>query len=119
MAHRQVYLDIAIASEPVGRITLGLYGNAAPTTVSNFLKVVDKQAQGTSYDYSQVWRVVKVRVSTASSWGKRACGRPEPACWSPRVCLAVMMGQGKCVDMGRVNGGGGKKLERKINERWA
>lgn len=33
----QVYFDITVGGEPAGRVVLGLYGNAVPKTVANFV----------------------------------------------------------------------------------
>ena len=38
MTHR-VFLDLTIAAQPIGRLTIGLYGNAVPRTADNFRKL--------------------------------------------------------------------------------
>ena len=60
MRAKQVFFDVAIGGQPVGRLTFALYGNDAPTICGNFLKVLDGQAQGASYLYSTIFRVEKV-----------------------------------------------------------
>ncbi|KAK7388786.1 hypothetical protein VNO78_23613 [Psophocarpus tetragonolobus] len=45
---RQVFLDISIDGEPVGRITIGLYGDEVPAGVNRFSKIVSGAA-GISY----------------------------------------------------------------------
>ena len=38
VTHR-VFLDLSIAGQPIGRLTIGLYGNAVPRTAENFRKL--------------------------------------------------------------------------------
>lgn len=90
-----VYLDIAIATRafkpaeqrtlgdksvlpdsaaPAGRIVLGLYGRAAPATVSNFLAVVTSGAlAGTTFS-----RVLPGEYVMAGKQGARRMGELEP-----------------------------------------
>ena len=40
---RKVFFDISIGNQPVGRIILGLFGNTAPKTVTNFVSLSDHE----------------------------------------------------------------------------
>ncbi|CAM9331945.1 unnamed protein product [Phaeothamnion confervicola] len=54
----KTYLDVTIGNDPAGRVVIGLYGDSAPSTVANFLKVVRGEYRGEiSYDGSSVTRV--------------------------------------------------------------
>ncbi|XP_051158294.1 peptidyl-prolyl cis-trans isomerase 6 [Leptopilina boulardi] len=55
----QVYFDIMINDRPVGRITIGLFGELAPKTVKNFITLATTGIDGKSYTGSQFHRVIK------------------------------------------------------------
>jgi hypothetical protein len=40
---KEVFLDISIGGKPSGRIVLGVFGNAAPKTVANFVALADHE----------------------------------------------------------------------------
>lgn len=54
----KVFFDISIAGVPAGTLSMGVFGDQAPVTVGNFLKVLNGQGQSASYMYSSVWRVL-------------------------------------------------------------
>lgn len=54
----QVYFDIAINKEHVGRIIIGLFGNIVPRTVKNFKILSTEGIQGRNYTGSIFHRVV-------------------------------------------------------------
>jgi len=135
---------VAVGGETVGRLTFALFGKAAPTITSNFLRVLDGKAQGASYDYSSVWRVQKAseRRSASGLVGWTVCRRTpvlsfalflffwsgsfEAVIDAHRLASAAHITlqtnkhrtphQDTCIDLGRVTGGGGKKLQKNINE---
>ncbi|XP_043467321.1 peptidyl-prolyl cis-trans isomerase 6 [Leptopilina heterotoma] len=55
----QVYFDIMINDKPVGRITIGLFGELAPKTVKNFVTLATTGINGKSYTGSKFHRVIK------------------------------------------------------------
>lgn len=40
---RKVFFDVSIGGQPVGRIVLGLFGNTAPKTVTNFVSLAGNE----------------------------------------------------------------------------
>ena len=54
-----MYFDISIGGEPVGRMTLGLFGEAAPITVDNFVHFATMKEPGKGYKNSMFHRVIK------------------------------------------------------------
>ena len=42
---KEVFLDIEMGGRPVGRIILGLFGNIAPKTVTNFVALADQEVR--------------------------------------------------------------------------
>ena len=40
---RKVYFDIAVGGQRAGRIVLGLFGNTAPKTVTNFVSLTGNE----------------------------------------------------------------------------
>lgn len=55
---KQVYLDISHGSTDLGRITIGLFGEIAPKTVKNFLKLATVGVKGKTYAGSTFHRVI-------------------------------------------------------------
>lgn len=45
----QIYFDVAINHEYLGRITLGLFGEVAPKTVKNFKEIAVNGIKGKTY----------------------------------------------------------------------
>nr|KYP55639.1 Peptidyl-prolyl cis-trans isomerase B [Cajanus cajan] len=67
---KQVFLDISIDGEPVGRITIGLYGNEVPAGVDRFSKIVSGAA-GISYRRKEF---VKIMPNYVQHGGLRSYG---------------------------------------------
>ncbi|XP_034951291.1 peptidyl-prolyl cis-trans isomerase, rhodopsin-specific isozyme-like [Chelonus insularis] len=55
----QVFLDIMIDDYPIGRIVIGLFGEAAPKTVKNFLTIATTGINGRTYSGSKFHRIIK------------------------------------------------------------
>lgn len=53
------FLDVSIKGKPVGRITIGLFGDVTPKTATNFAALVSGQF-GFGYRGSSMHRVIKV-----------------------------------------------------------
>lgn len=45
----QVYFDVSIGQQPVGRIKIGLFGEVVPNTVRNFVTLCSPGVNGKSY----------------------------------------------------------------------
>lgn len=54
----QVWFDIKIGKENVGRIEIGLFANTVPQTVKNFVEL-SKKGDGEGYKGSKFHRVIK------------------------------------------------------------
>lgn len=57
VTHR-VYFDVSIGGQPVGTITLGLFGDVAPKTVKNFVTFASRGHNGHGYRGSRFHRVI-------------------------------------------------------------
>ncbi|KAF5298394.1 hypothetical protein FQR65_LT01172 [Abscondita terminalis] len=55
----QVYLDIAIDKEYIGRITIGLFGDIAPITTKNFYTIATQGIKGKTYEGTKFHRVIR------------------------------------------------------------
>ncbi|XP_041780326.1 peptidyl-prolyl cis-trans isomerase, rhodopsin-specific isozyme [Anopheles merus] len=55
----QVYMDVSIDGEKIGRITIGMFGEEAPKTVANFRQLCTKDVDGFSYKGSRFHRVIQ------------------------------------------------------------
>ncbi|XP_050458422.1 peptidyl-prolyl cis-trans isomerase 6-like [Cataglyphis hispanica] len=55
----QVYFDIMIGNNPVGRIVIGLFGGIAPKTVKNFITLATTGVEGKKYEGTKFHRVIK------------------------------------------------------------
>nr|CAD7430355.1 unnamed protein product [Timema monikensis] len=55
----QVYFDITIGDEDVGRIVIGLFGDITPKTVKNFLALTKDGIDGRTYQGTTFHRVIK------------------------------------------------------------
>ena len=40
---RKVFFDVSIGGKPVGRVVLGVFGNTAPKTVTNFVSLAGNE----------------------------------------------------------------------------
>lgn len=40
---RKVFFDVSVGGQPIGRIVLGLFGNTAPKTVTNFVSLAGNE----------------------------------------------------------------------------
>ncbi|XP_057723099.1 peptidyl-prolyl cis-trans isomerase CYP26-2, chloroplastic [Arachis stenosperma] len=67
---KQVFLDVSIDGEPVGRITIGLYGDDVPIGVNRFSKIVSGAA-GISYRRKEF---VKIMPNYVQHGGLRSYG---------------------------------------------
>ncbi|MED6192260.1 hypothetical protein PIB30_008465 [Stylosanthes scabra] len=67
---KQVFLDVSIDGEPVGRITIGLYGDNVPIGVNRFSKIVSGAA-GISYRRKEF---VKIMPNYVQHGGLRSYG---------------------------------------------
>lgn len=54
----QVWFDMKVGDEDVGRIVIGLFGKTVPKTVENFVELA-KKPQGEGYKGSKFHRVIK------------------------------------------------------------
>ncbi|XP_049548879.1 peptidyl-prolyl cis-trans isomerase, rhodopsin-specific isozyme isoform X1 [Anopheles darlingi] len=54
----QVYLDVSIDGEQIGRIIIGLFGTEAPKTVANFRQLCTDGVEGFTYKGSRFHRVI-------------------------------------------------------------
>lgn len=55
---RKVFFDVSEGGQPIGRIVLGLFGNTAPKTVTNFVSLAGNE-YGYGYKGSTFHRVIK------------------------------------------------------------
>ncbi|XP_021962897.2 peptidyl-prolyl cis-trans isomerase 6 [Folsomia candida] len=55
----QVYFDVSIGQQPVGRIKIGLFGEVVPNTVRNFVTLCSPGVNGKSYTGSIFHRIIK------------------------------------------------------------
>jgi cyclophilin family peptidyl-prolyl cis-trans isomerase len=54
----QVYFDISIDGDKVGRIVIGLFGDIVPKTVKNFMTIASEGIDGKTYANSKFHRVI-------------------------------------------------------------
>lgn len=54
----QINLDITIDNQPIGTITIGLFGYDSPKTVENFRKICMHGIDGHSYNGTKFHRVI-------------------------------------------------------------
>lgn len=54
----QINLDITIDNEPIGTITVGLFGDDSPKTVENFRTICLNGINGRSYNGTRFHRVI-------------------------------------------------------------
>jgi peptidyl-prolyl cis-trans isomerase B (cyclophilin B) len=54
----QVYFNISIGSDKVGRIVIGLFGDIVPKTVKNFMTIASEGIDGKTYANSNFHRVI-------------------------------------------------------------
>lgn len=54
----QVYFDISIGGEHVGRIVIGLFGDIVPKTVKNFMTIASEGIDGKTYANSEFHRII-------------------------------------------------------------
>ena len=40
---RKVFFDVSVGGQPIGKIVLGLFGNTAPKTVTNFVSLAGNE----------------------------------------------------------------------------
>jgi len=55
---RKVLFDVSVGGQPIGKIVLGLFGNTAPKTVTNFVSLAGNE-YGYGYKGSTFHRVIK------------------------------------------------------------
>lgn len=55
----KVTFDIAIGGEPIGSLTIGLFGKLVPKTVKNFYELSNNPEKGKGYKGSIFHRVIK------------------------------------------------------------
>ena len=49
---KEVFLDISIGDQPAGKIILGVFGNTAPKTVTNFVALATQEASSIECRYN-------------------------------------------------------------------
>lgn len=54
----QVYIDVSKDNEPIGRLTIGLFGEDAPKTIENFRHICIHGINGKTYAGTTFHRVV-------------------------------------------------------------
>lgn len=55
----QVYFDVMIDDHPIGRMTIGLFGEIVPKTVKNFITIATTGINGKTYAGTPFHRVIK------------------------------------------------------------
>ncbi|KAK6148674.1 hypothetical protein DH2020_019586 [Rehmannia glutinosa] len=83
---KQAFLDISIDGEPIGRITIGLYGDAVPAGASRFGKLVSGAA-GVSYRRKEF---VKIMPNYVQHGGLRSYGADAELARKTGSNLSVM-----------------------------
>lgn len=54
----EIFMDISINKEPIGRLVFGMFGEEAPKTVENFREICVNGINGQSYAGSNIHRVI-------------------------------------------------------------
>lgn len=54
----EVFFDISVGGEVLGRIVIGLFGEDVPKTVKNFLTVATTGINGSTYAGTKFYRVI-------------------------------------------------------------
>lgn len=70
-AHAQVFFDVRIGDEDVGRIVIGLFGKVVPKTVENFIALATGEARLAFWVPLAVHRIATSFPSCEDIFGKR------------------------------------------------